>query len=163
MFDMKHVHKHIGMALLLAAAGLTATAQTTTPAPGAAPSAEARHGKFDPAKRLERFNQRMADLKQKLQLTAAQEGAWTQFTNAMRPTGNAQRVDREALSKLSTPDRIDQMRALRNQRIAEMDRRGDATKAFYNALTPAQKTVFDAETAKRGHRGGHGRHGGMHS
>lgn len=160
---MKHVHKHIGMALLLATAGFTAAAQTAAPAPSPAPSAEARQGRFDPAKRAERFNQRMAELKQKLQLTPAQESAWTQFTNAMRPASNAQRPDRDALSKLSTPDRIDQMRALRNQRIAEMDRRGDATKAFYNALAPAQKTVFDAETAKRGHRGKDGGHGGMRS
>jgi Spy/CpxP family protein refolding chaperone len=153
---MKLVHKQIGAALLLAAAGLTAAAQTT-PAPATPAAADARHQRLDPAQRLERFTQRMGELKQKLQITAAQESAWTHFTNAIRPNANAQRVDRQALAQLTTPDRIDQMRALRNQRMAEMDRRGDATKAFYNALTAEQKQVFDTETAKRGHRG-HGRH-----
>ncbi|HYF44340.1 MAG TPA: Spy/CpxP family protein refolding chaperone [Ramlibacter sp.] len=152
---MTFVHKHIAAAVMLAAAGLTATAQTT-PAPATPPAAEAKQYRMDPAKRLERFNQRMAELKQKLQITGAQESAWTHFANAMRPDTNRPRVDREALAQLSTPDRIDQMRALRQQRMAEMDRRGDATKAFYNALTTEQKKVFDTETAQRGHRG-HGR------
>lgn len=161
---MQAIHKHLVAAALLAALGVTATAQTA-PAPVSPPAAEARHGKFDPAKKQERFAKRMAALKQTLQLTAAQESAWTSFTSAMQPTGNFKRIDRAAIAKLSTPDRIDQMRALRTARIAEMDRRGDATKAFYAALTPDQKQVFDAETAKRGHRGHrhHGRHGGMHS
>lgn len=155
--------KHLIAVALLASVGLGAIAQTA-PAPANPPAEGRYHHRMDPAKMQERFTQRMADLKQKLQLTAAQEPAWTSFTNGMRPTGTMQRIDREALSKLSTPDRIDQMRALRNQRMAEMDRRGEATKAFYNALTPDQKKVFDAETSRRGHRGGHhGRHGGMHS
>ncbi len=152
--------KQLGAALLLATAGLAATAQTT-PAPSTPPAAEARHGRVDPAQRLERFNQRMAELKQKLQITAAQESAWSNFTNALRPSASPQRIDRQALAQLTTPDRIDQMRALRNQRMAEMDRRGDATKAFYAALTAEQKKVFDSETARRGHKGHHGGRG-MH-
>ena len=49
------------------------------------------------------------------------------------------------------------MRAMRSARAAEMDKRADATKTFYAALSPEQKKVFDAETA-RGHRGGGHRH-----
>jgi hypothetical protein len=49
---------------------------------------------------------------------------------------------------MTTPDRIDHMRALRTQRDAEMDRRADATKAFYAQLTAEQKKTFDAETAR---------------
>lgn len=158
---MKLIHKHLVAAAMLAALGATAVAQT---APATtAPAAEARHGKYDPAKRMERFSKRMGELKQKLQITPAQEAGWTSFTTAMQPSGAYRRIDRDAVAKLSTPDRIDQMRALRNQRIAEMDRRGDATKAFYNTLTAEQRQVFDTETAKRGgHRGHHG-HRGMRS
>jgi protein CpxP len=39
-----------------------------------------------------------------------------------------------------------------------MDKRADATKIFYAALSPEQKKTFDAETARRGHRGGYGHH-----
>ena len=154
---MKLATKHIAIAVLMATMGLTAaTAQTPPPAGG--PAAEHRGHRFDPAKMQERIAKRFADLKQKLQITAAQEGAWSSFTNAMKPGARPQRPDRDAMARMTTPDRIDQMRALRNQRIAEQDRRGDATKAFYAVLTPAQKQVFDAETLRRGHRGHGGRH-----
>jgi hypothetical protein len=105
-----------------------------------------------------RHAERMNELKQKLQITAAQEGAWTSFTEAMQPPANRQRPDREALMRLTTPERIDQMRALRTQRNAEMDRRAEATKAFYAQLAPAPQKTFDEATARRwgGHRGHHG-------
>jgi Spy/CpxP family protein refolding chaperone len=47
---------------------------------------------------------------------------------------------------------------MRTARMAEMDKRADATKTFYAALSPEQKKVFDAETA----RGRHGHHGMHH-
>ena len=37
--------------------------------------------------------------------------------------------------------------------MAEMDKRGDATKTFYATLSAEQKKVFDDETARRGHHG----------
>ena len=157
---MKFASKQIATAAVLAALSLGAFAQTPPPAAPGAPAAQAQQGKrFDPAKFQERVAKRQAELKQKLQLTAAQEPAWATWTNAMKPTGNLQRPDRDAIAKLSTPDRIDHMRALRNQRIAEMDRRADATKAFYAALTPDQKKTFDAASLRRGGKGGHGHHG----
>jgi Spy/CpxP family protein refolding chaperone len=67
-----------------------------------------------------------------------------------------QRPDRAEFARLTTPERIDRMRAMRSERIAEMDKRGDATKTFYASLTPEQKKVFDQETL-RGR--GEGRHG----
>jgi len=149
---MKFATKHLAAAVLMATMGLTAATAQTAP-PAGAP--ERHHGhRFDPAKMQERIAQRQAELKQKLQLTPAQESAWSSYTNAMKPSARPQRPDRESFARMSTPDRIDQMRALRNQRIAEQDRRADATKAFYALLTPAQKQVFDAETLRRGHRGG---------
>ena len=43
-----------------------------------------------------------------------------------------------------------------------MDKRGDATKAFYAALSPEQQKTFDAEHKKMGRHGGRGHHeGGM--
>ncbi|MES3001723.1 MAG: Spy/CpxP family protein refolding chaperone [Pseudomonadota bacterium] len=159
---MKTSHKHFIAAGLLAL-GFAATAQTPTPAPGAAPAASQAQGEhrgrhMDSAKMHKRMEERMARrhaaLKQKLQLTPAQESAWTTFTGAMKPTGNMmQRPQRGEFEKLSTPERIDKMRAMRTARMAEMDKRAEATKTFYATLSPEQKKVFDAETA-RGHRGG---------
>ncbi len=121
-----------------------------------------RHGAKDPKDMMARWqarhDQHMADLKKDLQLTPAQEAAWTQFATAIRPAaGMAQRPDRDAMARLTTPERIDQMQAMHKQRQAEMDRRAEATKAFYASLTPDQKKKFDAQTAR--HMGGHGQRG----
>lgn len=169
---MKHAHKHLIAAALLAL-GFAATAQ---PAPAPAPvTPEARaggshhgsmghHGRMDPAKMQERMQQHMAQrqaqLKQKLQITPAQESAWTAYVAAMQPPANMQRIDRAEFARLTTPERIDRMRALRAAHHAEMDKRGEATKTFYAALTAEQKKVFDAENS-RGRRGGH--HRGHHA
>lgn len=167
---------------LLASAGFATLAQTTAPeaarSPAMAASGAKQHhgamgsgmrGKMDPAKREADAAKQMAELKAILQITADQEGAWTAFTTAMKPPARMdhQRPDRAELSKLTTPERIDKMRALRTQHMAErtaaMDKREEATRAFYAALNTDQKKLFDAEQARMdhhhgGHRGGH--HGG---
>ena len=151
--------KYLVTGALIACAGIAGAQTQPAPDTGtAAPAPQAR--KFDPARMTERLNRRLADLKQKLQISAAQESAWTSFSNAMQPQANGgQRLDRQALANLSTPERIDQMRAMRDRRNAEMDRRAEATKAFYAQLSPEQKKTFDAETARMFQRGGHGPHG----
>jgi hypothetical protein len=154
------LRKHLVTCALLAGVGIAAYAQTAaSPTPPA--SAPQAHGhKFDPAKRAERVNRRLADLKQKLQINASQEPAWTSFANAMQPPANVQRPDRAALAGMTTPDRIDHMRAMRDRRNAEMDRRAEATKAFYAQLNAEQKKTFDAETARMFQGGRHRHHRG---
>lgn len=106
----------------------------------------------------------LAGLKQKLSLQPAQEAAWNAFVEAakVRP---AQKPDRQALreemQKLKTPERLDKMQAMAQQRQATMLARGNAIKTFYAQLTPEQQSVFDAVRASRGahghgHRHGHG-------
>jgi periplasmic protein CpxP/Spy len=151
---MKNTSKQLIAAGLLAAFGFAAIAQTPPTAAPAPTARGERHGKFDPAKMQEHMARRQAELKQKLQLTPAQETAWTAYTAVMKPPARMQRPDRAEFEKLTTPERIDRTRAMRATRIAEMDKRGDATKTFYAALTPEQKKVFDAETARGHHRGG---------
>ena len=67
------------------------------------------------------------------------------------------------MDKLTTPERIDKMRALRAERMttmnAEMDKRGAATKAFYAVLSSEQKAVFDAVSMRGGRHGMGGEHG----
>ena len=165
---MKKLFKPLVIASLLAGLAGVAGAQTPPPSgPGApgGPGGPAAHGmrdhggRMDPAKMQERMAKRQAELKQKLQITSAQEGAWTSWTTAMKPPAGMKRPDRAEFEKLSTPERIDRMRAMRTERMAAMDKRADATKTFYAALTPEQKKVFDAESARRGHRGHGGEHG----
>jgi hypothetical protein len=171
---MKTLHRTLLAASLVAALGAGAIAQAQTPAqtaPGASASQPMRHGRMDPAKMeqfrarmQERMAKRLAKLKEKLQITSAQEPAWTAWTSALQPV-KFQRPDRAAFRAMTTPERLDQIRALRAQRDAEMDKRMDATKSFYSALNAQQKKVFDEQGmrflrgGKRGHRGHHGHHG----
>ena len=171
---MKSLHRHLIAAGLMAAIGMGAIAQTQTPpaAPASGPQTmQGERGRHDPAKMeqrrarmQERIAQHMAELKKKLQVTAGQEAAWTTWTSAMTPP-SFQRPDRAEFQALTTPERIDRMRAMRAQRNAEMDKRMDATKSFYAVLSAEQKKTFDSESLRflRGGQrgmGGHGRHHG---
>jgi Spy/CpxP family protein refolding chaperone len=128
---------------------------------GQGPRAEQMQGKM--AERMkQRMAQRQADLKAKLKLTPEQEGAWTQFTTAMQPPAQGpKRPDPAEMAKLTTPQRMEKMQAMKAERDAEMTKRMDAVKAFYTTLTPEQQKVFDAEHARMGHGGHSGHHGPM--
>lgn len=110
-----------------------------------------RHG--DPAKMQERHAQHLASLKTKLKLSADQESAWTTFAAAMAPGKRPVRPDPAEMQKLTTPERLDRMQALMNERHAAMGRRADATKAFYATLSAEQKTIFDAHAMPHRERG----------
>lgn len=157
-------------ALACAAFTLPAFAQTAAPTTphdaSASQPLQAQHtGERDAQheqwqqKRAERRAQRLAQLHEKLALTPAQEGAWASFAQAMQPSArNMPRLDRQAMQQLTTPERIDHMTALRAQRSAAMDARGEATKAFYAQLQPAQQQTFDQARPMgmgHGHRMGH--------
>ncbi len=153
---------------LVAALAAVATPSFAQPGPGAGPAAEQtqrpRQRTMTPEQRQQFMQQRMESFKQKLQLTPAQEPAWNSFVQSMQPQARGAQLDWQGMDKLTTPERIDRMRAMQAQRGAEMDRRGDAVKAFYAQLTPAQQKTFDAEGARMyGQRGayGGGRKGGQ--
>ena len=145
---------------LLASFAMPSFAQTTAaPADQAAATQAApahhKHQRGDKrGDRMEHMKKRMEKLKADLKLTPAQEGAWTTYINAMKPGERPARGDREAFAKLTTPERIDKMREMRAKRNAEMDRRADATKAFYGQLNAEQQKTFDAATLRM-----HGDHG----
>lgn len=160
-----------------------AAAHAQTPAAGQQPAVQAApadaaqghkpharpHGKrLDPAQRAELRAKHVAEFKQKLNLTAAQQGAWDQYQAALkppaRPDRDAMKAERQALATMTTPQRIDAMQKRHAEMAAHMQARGEATKAFYAQLNPGQQKVFDAETARRfGHGGpgprGPGKHG----
>lgn len=155
--------KPLLLASLLAGTALSALAQTPPAGPMVSPGGEhrnmMRHGPMDPAKMQARIAQRQAALKEKLKITTAQESAWTVFTSTMQPPADLhkRRMEMRAdMDKLTTPERIDKMRALRTQRDAEIDRRANATKTFYSALSPEQQKVFDAQRMRGGPSRRHG-------
>lgn len=113
----------------------------------------AGHG-HDPAHMQARIERHAADLKERLKITAAQEPAWTAFVTAMKPPAAMGRPQAGELEKLSTPERLDRMKALRQQHQTAADRREEATRALYAALSPEQKKVFDERTARHHRAGG---------
>lgn len=178
---MKFSSKHVLLATLMATCGLAAIAQNTTPtapAAGAQPQVHDRMHRGDGSSIRERMfgshqqrmDKRQAELKAKLKITPAQEGAWTTFAAAMKPPAGGMMGMRHdpkvkaEMEKLTTPERIDKMRAIRAERMAtmnaEMDKRGAATKAFYAVLSSEQKAVFDAVAMRGGRHGMGGDHGG---
>ena len=174
---MKSSITSLVLAGLLASAGFATQAQTAAPEAATAPTmaasgakyqhhAKRMHNKKDPAKREAMFAKRLEAVKTKLQITSDQEGAWTSFTTAMKPASRMdhQRPDKAEMAKLTTPERIDKMRALRTQYMAErtaaMDKREEATKTLYAALNAEQKKTFDAMQSRMG--GHHGERDGKH-
>ena len=125
-FLSRRIATSAAAATLLAALSVPTLAQTPTPGP------QARSEQMQEM-RKERMENWAAKFKQQLQLTPAQEGAWSTYMEAMK------------LRALPTPERL---RALREQHAADADRRGEATKAFYGQLTPAQQKTFDTQSLR---------------
>ena len=108
----------------------------------------------------QRWEARQHELKAKLKLNNSQEPAWNTFVETMKPSTHPDMapLDREALGKLTAPERMDKMAAFHEaHQVAiqsHMKQRSDATKQFYAQLTAEQQRVFDAETLPRGPRMG---------
>ena len=164
---MKLLSKHTLLAGLLATAGFATLAQTAPPPSAPAPTQMQQH---DPAqwraKMAERHEQHMAKLKSELGITPQQQGAWNSFAEAWQPPAPPEhRMSphqmRAEFAKMTTPERIDKIRALRDRRAALMDQRDIATKTLYAALSPEQQQKFDKITLRMmdhrdHHRDGHG-------
>lgn len=154
---MKTPFKCLAIAVFLATTGFAANAQTpATMGDHKAMMGEGRMQKMDPAKMDAMVSKHLADLKAKLKLAPEQEFSWKTFAEAMKPNAKMQenRPDRAELDKLTTPERIDKMKAMRNQHMSDMnaamDKRDEATKTFYATLSAEQKKTFDAEHARMG-------------
>ncbi|MEI7515361.1 MAG: Spy/CpxP family protein refolding chaperone [Betaproteobacteria bacterium] len=109
---------------------------------------------MNPEKIASMVERHLSHLKAKLHITAVQESAWTTFATAMKPpaTMGMPHPESAEMEKLSTPERIDKMRAFRAQHheamLAEINAREEAVKTFYAALSPEQRKTFDAEHAR---------------
>lgn len=165
---MRSIFKPLVITTVLATSALWAQAQTP---PAAAPTqahAMHHHARMDPARMQQRMAARQAALKAKLNLNAAQDGAWNDYLAAMQPPANGMmgksRDERrkmfEQFKAMTTPQRLDQMAAMKAERDAQMNRRQQATRNFYDTLTADQQKVFDANTMMGGAQGRFGGKGG---
>ena len=121
------------------------------------------------AKMQKRMAERQAKLKANLKLAPEQEAAWSAFVARTAPEprmAGKQGMHREEMAKLTTPERIDKMMAMHNERHAKMTERMEATKSFYATLTPEQQKTFDAQSMRgfqrTGMKGGEHRSGKHH-
>ncbi len=151
MHNARNPFKRLMLAGVLAGLAVAAQAQEPPRPP------------HDPARMEQRMADRQAKLKAELKITAEQEAAWNTFTASMRPPARpAARPDRAALRAMTTPERVEHMRTLREQRNAAMAQREQATLQFYAALTTDQQKLFDSRTARMGEHGPRGHHGKPH-
>jgi hypothetical protein len=117
--------------------------------------------------------QRAADLRTILRLRPDQEPALAAFLQSHeRPDGPGKPGERrgppgDASAAMTTPQRLDETARRDAQREAMHNRRTEALRTFYAALSPEQRQVFDAlqrmhgghEQGGFGRRGFGGRHG----
>ena len=166
----------IGAALAgtIVALSATAIAQNAPTSPAQQPAAQShehRHGATgghhgQKAERMKAHRaEHQARLKERLQLTPAQEPAWNAFVGQLQPRDRPAGV-REGWAGLTTLQRLERMEALKAERDQAMRQRHDAIRAFYAQLTPAQQKTFDEEAMggwrRAGMTGGHGGHHGGH-
>jgi Spy/CpxP family protein refolding chaperone len=152
-------------ALSMGAAALGAHAQSVQQSTQQSAPQDGRHAHaVSKEQRAERAAQRVARLHDELKITPAQENAWNTFVASMKPQARGERgerPDRDALAKLSAPERLARHIELQKQRTAVMEQRLGALNSFYAVLTPEQKKTFDEKAARfQGRFGKHGAHRG---
>lgn len=160
---MKHIFKSTAIAAcLVAGMGLTGNALAFGPEIGHH-AMMGHHERGDPAKMQARAAKHLAELKTQLKLGTSQEAAWTTFFNTMQSAASQRGMSRDEgkkmrdeMQKLTSPERIDRMKAMHTAHQAQLDQVGEAVKTFYAALTPEQRKVFDAHSMPR--RGSFGHH-----
>lgn len=92
-----------------------------------------------------------------LNLSTAQETAWRTFEASASPDPMQAARERSAAQMLPTlpaPRRIDLAIATLQADLQTLERRGQALKAFYATLSPAQQATFDRLTLPNQSQGG---------
>jgi periplasmic protein CpxP/Spy len=136
-------------AAMIATAALGAYAQTAAPAQE--PPHTGMHAPMRESMQQHRA-QRLASLKAQLKLSAEQEGAWNNYAQAMSPPkAMGKEMNHEEFARLTTPERLDRMKQMRQDHAATWEQRDQTTRALYSALTVEQKKIFDRETLPHGH------------
>jgi len=94
----------------------------------------------------------IGELHDALSLTPAQEMAWRSYRAALAPdpySAARRKAAQALLPTVPTPQRIALVDAQMQADLDAIRKQGEAVKAFYAALDPVQKRVFDAQTAPK--------------
>jgi hypothetical protein len=109
------------------------------------------------SRRAEHRAKRLQELKVFLQLQGNQEADWSTFSAALQsPVTRPAPMNPAEMEKLTTPERIDKMMAMKAARDAQINLLMTATKTFYASLSPQQQKVFDTHASKAMKRHGMG-------
>jgi protein CpxP len=168
-------HPLVATALASACLGLSATAmaQSTAQMPMQQPHMHQSHAAGQHPDKLDehhtqhrqgmekRRNERLAQLKSTLNISPDQEAAWSAFVSRTTHR-DGPRQPRPDFSKLTTPERLQQMQANKARRDAQITQISEATLAFYNSLKPEQQKLFDQQAQAYGLGMKAGRHSMHH-
>jgi len=109
------------------------------------------------SRRAEHRAKRLQELKVFLQLQGNQEADWSTFSAALQsPVSRPAPMNPAEMGKLTTPERIEKMMAMKAARDARINLLMTATKTFYASLSPQQQKVFDTHASKAMKRHGMG-------
>lgn len=118
-------------------------AVTTDAAPTAAqPQPPAKKDKARKGGGAKHFQQ----LHQQLKLTPEQEAGWTTWllkVEQARQQHKPSPADRQAMQGLPTPERLEKQLQIMKGRQAMLEASLEATRPFYQSLTPDQRKTFD--------------------
>jgi len=93
----------------------------------------------------------LARLHDALRLRPDQDQAWARFqqASAMDPQDDSRQRDAyERMARLRAPQRMELSIEMMRSDLEGMERRRDALKDFYEALSPDQQAIFDRETLR---------------
>ncbi len=134
------------------AIALAAALPITLALPAFAHSGSGHHGS--------RVEQRLTDLKAKLQITGGQESQWQAFEAKIKEQMASARAARQntAQAAVAAPDKLARQAEFMKQRGTGLEAVAGALKDLYAVLTPTQRETIDQHYAQLEGRG-HGRHG----
>ena len=108
---------------------------------------------------MKQGGKRLSKMKAQLHLTSEQMPAWDEFSKSMNTPPVWSDADRgkDALAKLTTPERLEKMTAMHEKNIAAMQahmkQHSEAVLKFYNQLTTDQQKLFDVQATRMHSKG----------
>jgi hypothetical protein len=108
---------------------------------------------------MKQGGKRLSKMKSRLHLTKEQMPAWEEFSKIMNtsPEWFDGKNRDDAWTKLTTPERLEKMNAMRDKNIAAMQahmkQHSEAVLKFYNQLTTDQQKIFDAQATRMHSKG----------
>jgi len=127
-----------GLILVGIASNVNAYAQNGS----TSPAQSGMQGSMTPEAMKEKIAKHQAELHDKLKITAAQEPAWKTFIQAVTPERMVPEKD-SGMDKMTTPERMQRSLERMKEHQGQLQKKLEATKAFYAVLSPEQQKIFD--------------------